>query len=46
MLSDSAKTAGHEKCSSNRDRYRFYCVRFAGIRGFTTAFSGESYAAI
>jgi hypothetical protein len=44
MLSDSAKTAGHEKCSS--DRYRFYCVRFAGIRGFTAAFSGQSCAAI
>jgi hypothetical protein len=45
MLSDSDKTANHEMCSSS-DHGRFHCVRFAGIRGFETAFSGESVTAI
>jgi len=38
------RAPGYEMCSSHHDR--FYCVRFARIRGFTTAFSSESVAAI
>jgi hypothetical protein len=45
MLSDSDKTANHEMCSSS-DHRRFHCVRFAGIRGFTAAFSCENVTAI
>jgi hypothetical protein len=45
MPSDSDKTANHEMCSSS-DHGRFHCVRFAGIRGFTAAFSGENLTAI
>ena len=44
MLLDSDMSAGHEMCSSDRDR--FDCVRFARFRGFTAAFSCESVAAI
>jgi hypothetical protein len=44
MLSEFDKTARHEMCSS--DHVRFGCVRFAGIGGVTTAFSGESWPAI
>ena len=45
MPSDSDKTANHEMCSSS-DHGCFHCVRFAGIRGFTAAFPGESVTAI
>jgi hypothetical protein len=44
MLLNPDKTADHEVCSS--DCNRFHCVRFAGIRGFTAAFSREGVAAI
>jgi hypothetical protein len=43
-LSDFDKTARHEMCGS--DRFRFYCIRFAGIGGITTSFSSESRSAI
>jgi hypothetical protein len=38
------KTARDEMCSSNRTH--FHCLRFAGVRGVTTAFPSESYAAV
>jgi hypothetical protein len=44
MPLDFDKSANHEVCSS--DHSRFHCVRVASIRGVTTAFSGESGAAI
>jgi hypothetical protein len=44
MPLDPAKSGDHEVCSS--DHSRFHCVRFASIRGFTTAFPCESGAAI
>jgi hypothetical protein len=43
MRLDFDKSAGHEMCSS--DHGRFHCIRFASVRGFATAFSGESGAA-
>src|SRR6478752_7326003 len=44
MLSESDKTADHEMCTS--DHGPFDCVRFASVRSVTTAYSGESGAAI
>ena len=38
------KSANYEMYSS--DHGRFHCVRFTSVRGATTAFSGESVAAI
>jgi hypothetical protein len=44
MLSKSDKSADHEMCGSDHGRYD--CVRFASVRGVTTALSGESGATI
>jgi hypothetical protein len=44
MLSDSDKSANHEVCSSDYDR--FYRVGFASISGIPTAFSGESSTSV
>jgi hypothetical protein len=44
MLSEFDKTARHEMCSSRH--IRFGSVRFAGIGGVTTDFSGENWPAI